>query len=77
MGLRKSFAALCQRFSNNIDAVVFFRADYAIRIQQQISRITAKIEHRLTAPIGIVQLLVKVGKLSGPGQLKAKRSLLG
>ena len=62
MRLGKAPATLGHGFLEDICAVVILRAYRAVGAPQKSSYITSKIEHRLTPPIGIIELSVEVSE---------------
>src|SRR5687768_1276782 len=74
MRLGESPAPFFDRFADYIETVVILMTNGARRIEQQISFVTAKVEHQLVRPVGIVELLVEVSKLRRLNELRTKRA---
>src|SRR5688500_20254587 len=72
MRLGESPAPFFDRFADYIESVVILMTNRARRIEQQISFVTAKVEHQLVRPVGIFELLVEVSKLGRLNELRTK-----
>src|ERR1044072_2307573 len=74
--LRKCSTTFFDCVTNYVETVIILVTDRASRIEQQISLVPTEIKHALRAPVRVIELCVKIGKLRRLHELRPQRSLL-
>jgi hypothetical protein len=65
MSLWELLAPFLNGVFDDIQAVIVLGADLARRIEQKVTLVPAKVEHRSAVPFRVTELLLKIGKLPG------------
>ncbi len=73
--LRKSFTTFFDCVTNYVETVIIPVTNRARRIEQQVSLVPTKIKHTLVAPVRMIELCVKIGKLRRLHELRTHRPL--